>query len=128
MNNLLLDTHALIWFLRGDKELSTAANSAIRSHLNERYVSVASLWEITIKVNLGKIELDFSVDEFENLLAINDLNILPIGFWHLVHLSKLPLLHRDPFDRLLIAQAAADHLTIVTRDPHFAEYGIRILW
>ncbi|MFN0013968.1 MAG: type II toxin-antitoxin system VapC family toxin [Saprospiraceae bacterium] len=128
MKKLLVDTHALIWFLRGDSSLSQVAEKAMRAPENIKFVSIASLWEIAIKVNLKKIELDFSLADFENLLADNQFEVFPIGFQHVVRVAALSLHHRDPFDRMLIAQALTEGLAIVTRDPHFPDYGVPIVW
>ena len=128
MKKLLLDTHALIWFLRGDSELSPTANSAMRDPENVRFVSMASLWEIAIKVNLGKIQFDFQLKDFAALISANHFEILPIEFEHTVRVGTLPLHHRDPFDRMLIAQASVNDLTIVTRDLYFPDYGVPVLW
>jgi PIN domain nuclease of toxin-antitoxin system len=128
MKKLLLDTHALIWFLRGDSELSTAAEKAMRDAANVKFVSIASLWEIAIKVNLGKIQFDFALKDFAELIAANHFDILPIGFEHTLIVGALPSHHRDPFDRMLIAQASVEGLAIVTRDTHFSDYDVPVLW
>jgi len=128
MSHLLLDTHALIWFLRGDSELSSTAENLMRDIKSTKFVSIASLWEIAIKVNLHKIQLDFGLEDFETLIVANHFNILPIELAHTLVVGNLPLHHRDPFDRMLIAQAAVENLTIVTRDSHFADYGVPLLW
>ena len=128
MKKLLLDTYALIWFLRGDSELSPAAGKSMRDSTNVKFVSIASLWKIAIKVNLGKIQFDFALKDFAELIAANDFDILPIAFEHILMVGTLPPHHRDPFDRMLIAQASVEGLTIVTRDPHFPDYGVPVLW
>lgn len=122
---LLLDTHALIWWMADASELSDRARSAIAERSNEVMVSIASLWEIVIKRALGKLEFP---EDVETTLAVEGFGLLPIGFGHLRALESLPTLHRDPFDRMLVAQALADGLVIVSGDPAVARYGAPILW
>ncbi len=126
---LLLDTHALVWFLDGSDSLSAPAMERMLSQDAEVYVSVASLWEIAIKIALQKLELpgDFE-DLFPGSLNNSGLMLLPIEVSHLVALRKLPLLHRDPFDRLIIAQAQAEEMMLVSNDSQFASYGISLIW
>ena len=123
---LLLDTHALIWWLMDDPALPEAARDAIASPDNDVYVSYVSAWEIAIKRQLGKIE--FPLEDFEDILATNQFEPLPIRLEHLLALGDLPMHHRDPFDRLLIAQAKNGNLTLISRDRNMRAYGIRLLW
>ena len=95
---------------------------------NIKFVSIASLWEIAIKVNLGKIQLDFDFKDFMTLLSINGFEVLSIEFEHTRAVAALPLHHRDPFDRILIAQSLVNEMIIVTRDPCFSDYEVPILW
>jgi PIN domain nuclease of toxin-antitoxin system len=98
---VFLDTHVLIWLVEGDKNLSTVARSAIEDENNSLYLSIVSLWEITIKLSLGKLDLQLSVDEMvESFLIPGGIEILQIETSHLSILRDLPLHHRDPFDRL----------------------------
>jgi PIN domain nuclease of toxin-antitoxin system len=124
----LLDTHALIWFLKADAELSDYARSVLRDTGNVRFVSAASFWEIAIKVALGKIQLDLPFSELNLLMKKVGFEWLPIEFEHTLKVSSLPLLHRDPFDRMLVAQALAEQLTIVTKDPWFSLYDVPVVW
>lgn len=120
---LLLDTSALLWWLAGT-ELAPAARAGISDPGQLVLVSAASLWEIAIKRALGKLEVEGTlIDQ----LAENGFDPLPISWEHAVRAGALPLHHRDPFDRMLIAQAQADDLTVVTRDRAFAPYGVRVL-
>lgn len=122
---LLLDTHALLWWRDDSPLLSDRARAEIASATNQVFVSAASLWEITIKRALGKLRLG---DDFEAMLTEERFDPLPISFAHLRVLDGLPPHHRDPFDRMLIAQAMAEDMPIVTRDQNFAAYGARLLW
>lgn len=129
---LLLDTHTLLWVLDGSPRLSIAATRALSDNANEKIVSVASFWEMTIKSSLGKLRLNESPYA---LLARFDseglATILPIGAAHLAALHGLPPhpdKHRDPFDRMLVAQALAEDLTLVSADPLLDAYGVKRLW
>jgi PIN domain nuclease of toxin-antitoxin system len=125
---LLLDTHALLWFLDDSPALSARAKAAIEHPDTETRVSVASLWEITIKSNLGKLDLSEPFPTlFPAQLDINGFIQLPVHLRHLYELECLPRHHRDPFDRLLIAQARTENLTLVSRDTHFASYHVAVL-
>lgn len=123
----LLDTHVLIWFVEGDNNLPKSVREAIETS-NQNFVSMASFWEMAIKVSLGNLELTTSfVKYFETVLGEGFI-ILPVDFIHTVKLSQLPFHHRDPFDRTLIAQALSENLTIITKEKLFEEYGIKRLW
>lgn len=124
---LLLDTHALLWLLIDDRRLGPAAREVVSDPENEVFVSVASLWEITLKVRIGKL----SADVGEILAACRDMGLrrLDISNDHLTSLAKLPLVpeHRDPFDHLLIAQALAEGLVFLSSDSNAGRYPINIL-
>jgi PIN domain nuclease of toxin-antitoxin system len=125
---VLLDTHVLIWLVEGDKNLNTVARSTIEDENNSLYLSIASLWEITIKLSLGKLNLQLSVDEMvESFLIPGGIEILQVETSHLSILRYLPLHHRDPFDRLLIAQAQAEGMTLVSADGIFGMYSVELL-
>lgn len=128
---LLLDTHALLWFVAGAPMLSVRARAAIEDPANDVLVSVASAWEVAIKVSIGKLTVEApSVgDFFEEQMAENGFGFLPIDPRHTFRAAALPLHHRDPFDRLLVAQALEESLPLVTREQAaFAEYGATLLW
>jgi PIN domain nuclease of toxin-antitoxin system len=126
---LLLDTHTLLWFLTGDSSLSERARDAIEDSANVAHVSAASLWEVAIKSSLGKLKLPAPyVDIFPRQLDTNGVGLLPITPAHCSVLLTLPFHHRDPFDRLLLAQAKAEGLTLVTDDGQFGAYGVPLLW
>ena len=124
---LLLDTHTLLWFLNGSSRLSVPAREAICDLTNHRFVSTASLWEVAIKTSLGKLTLATSFEEMiEKEIDLNDINVLPIEGHHLITMAKLAFPandHRDPFDRMIVAQAARNNLALVTRDTAIREYA-----
>jgi PIN domain nuclease of toxin-antitoxin system len=126
---VLLDTHAFLWFVFDDPRLSEVAAKAIADPEHEKVVSIASLWEIAIKTSLGKLELGMSLERFfATEIEGRELRILAISSAHLLRAAALPFHHRDPFDRLVIAQAEVEHLPIVTSDANFALYGATIVW
>jgi len=125
---LLLDTHTFIWFISGDQALPQRALNAIKDTDNKCYISIASIWEIAIKFSLKKLELKSDFDNIIDFLAANDIEILPINFQHLQKIIALDFHHRDPFDRLIIAQGLVENLTIITKDEHFPSYTDRLLW
>ncbi|MGD9617264.1 MAG: type II toxin-antitoxin system VapC family toxin [Alphaproteobacteria bacterium] len=121
----LLDTHVLLWWRDASPLLSPRAAEKIAAGENEVLVSIASLWEITIKRRLGKLVF---AGDFETVLNEERFGLLGVSLQHLRCLDTLPLLHRDPFDRLLIAQALAEHVPIITGDSVFAAYGAMLIW
>ena len=125
---LLPDTHTLIWYLEGDAQLSGTAKQRLDNQATRRFVSAVSIWEMAVKINLGKLNIKKPFSDLPDLLKTNAFEWLPLSFEHSQAYINLPLHHRDPFDRMLIAQASVEDLTIVTRDPHFPEYGVPILW
>ena len=126
---LLLDTHALLWFLADDPRLSRHADAATKAPDTGVLVSVVSLWEITIKAGLGKLTVDEPFEEtIAGRLADERINVLPVEIRHLAALRPLPHHHRDPFDRVLVAQALAEGVPVVTRDARFAAYGVAVVW
>ena len=123
---LLLDTHALLWYLTTPEKLPAAAHRAIRAADNEVYASLASAWEISIKVAIGK--LDFDAQGMERALPAVGVEALGISLQHVARIAGLPLHHRDPFDRMLVAQALCESMTLVSRDQALSRYGVRLLW
>lgn len=123
---LLLDTHALIWALVTPDRLPAAAHHAIQAAENEVFASLASAWEISIKVALRR--LDFDVGTLERALAASGLQQLGINLQHTARVATLPPHHRDPFDRMLVAQALCESMTLVSRDRELRHYGVRMLW
>lgn len=128
---LLLDTHALLWFLLNDPKLSAEANRLIMDLRNEVFVSPASYWEIAIKISRGKYVLDVDEDFgtfMEREIRGNLLNVLPISVPHAGCVAKLPFHHQDPFDRLLIAQSLVEQIPIVSMDSALDAYGVDRRW
>jgi PIN domain nuclease of toxin-antitoxin system len=125
----LLDTSSFLWFISGNDELSNAAKTFISDFNNELVLSTASLWEIAIKVSIGKLEL---LQSYEKLipqqLEENDIGILSITLKHLSKLIDLPFHHRDPFDRLIIAQALMEEIPVISSDGIFSEYPVKLIW
>ncbi len=126
---LLLDTHAFLWFVWDDPQLSATAKAAIEDPSNRKLVSVASCWEIAIKAGSGKLTLDAPAAVFiPRELARNAFDLLEITLVHATAVESLPQHHKDPFDRLLIAQAQIEGIPIVSVDTAFDAYGIRRIW
>ena len=126
---LLLDTYAFLWFFIDDPQLSTAAKSLITDPRNEVLVSPASYWEVAIKVSLGKYPLTVPFEEFW-AAGINGSGfvVLPIGLPHAAILSSLPMHHKDPFDRMIISQAIAEQIPVISTDSAFNPYDVTRLW
>ena len=126
---LLLDTHALLWWLAGDAALSPAARAAIAEETNAVFVSAASLWEITTKHRLGKLVLSAALlSDLTGVVTDQGFLGLPISLRHAQRAGDLPVPHRDPFDRMLVAQAILDDLVLVSNEHPFDAYGVVRLW
>jgi PIN domain nuclease of toxin-antitoxin system len=124
---VLLDAHALLWFLAGSSQLSSKALACIQNAANTIFVSPATLWEIGIKDSLGKLTLPLPFDQlFPDRLDASNILILPILVPHLHEHRRLPFHHNDPFDRLVIAQALVEDLTLISCDSEFAAYGVKL--
>lgn len=125
---VLIDTNIFLWFIAGSDRLSDSARRTIADIENELLLSVASLWEIAIKSSLGKLELLRPFDQLiPEQLEINEIDVLPIELSHLSRIINLPLHHRDPFDRLIIAQSIVENLPIITSDAKFQQYSVQII-
>ncbi len=125
---LLLDTHTFLWFIDDNPRLSARAKGLLESDA-DLLLSVANLWEISIKVGIGKLALPQPLDIFiPQQLTDNAVEILPVSLAHLNVVSKLPFHHRDPFDRLMIAQAMVEQLPIVSVDTTFDSYSVKRFW
>jgi len=125
---VLLDTHVLLWYLSSDPKLSEKAKDIIADKSNNCYFSLASLWEIVIKLDLNKLRLPMPFEKFIDHLTSKDFQILPIQLADLKVLQGLPAYHRDPFDRILIAQAIQENIPVISADQYFNAYAIPIIW
>ena len=126
--NLLIDTHVLLWWWTEEEQLSGRAKTAILDSRNRSYVSAAVAWELAIKVNLGKLEARDVVSNLKQLLIEEGFRRLAISTDHALRAGLLPMLHRDPFDRMLVAQAQALNSPIVSADAIFDRYGAQRIW
>lgn len=126
---VLLDTHAFLWFILDDPQLSPAAKAVIENPANDVCVSPASYWEIAIKIQLGKYSLPLPLRQFmDTHLAANAFDVIPVEPRHVEPLTTLPLHHKDPFDRLIISQAIVEGITVVSADTAFDSYPVTRLW
>jgi PIN domain nuclease of toxin-antitoxin system len=126
---LLLDTHTFLWSVGDDPRLSPVARQHIADPSNDLFISIASLWEATIKIATGKMRVPGdTVDYLLNRTVETGTNILPILPKHLQHLQGLPMLHRDPFDRMLISQSVVEKMPLVSVDAQLRRYEVEILW
>jgi len=121
---LLLDTHVLLWWLSDDPQLGQVTRQAISDPRNQVFISAASAWEISIKKSLGKLS---APDDMDSIVDDEGFDTLPISFFHGEQAGMLPGHHKDPFDRMLIAQAQSEGLVLVTGDEKIARYGIRTM-
>ncbi len=127
--NLLLDTHTFVWWRDDPDKLSSDAFDAISTPENDVFISSVIVWEIQIKLALNKIKLKWPLGESIDVeRKANGFRILPISLEHALFIDKLPLIHKDPFDRMLIAQSIVEDLTFVSRDSHFSDYPVKLLW
>ena len=122
MKNYLLDTHTFLWFLNGDDQLSPKANNIIQDISIIKFISIASICEICIKLNLGKLKISFTLAQLKNEILKSGFEILPLDFEQIITLSTLENHHRDPFDRIIISQSIVEKLTIISKDSHFKSY------
>ena len=126
---LLLDTHTFIWWASAPEKLSEKALAACENTENSLILSVASAWGMQIKSHLGKLRLDMPLKELiKSQKKENDLKILPVELKHTYELNTLPSIHKDPFDRLLIAQSNLEDLILVSKDSKFSGYSVNVLW
>lgn len=125
---LLVDTHAFLWFMAGDVRLSKPARRAIEEHEEQWCLSVASVWEMSIKSSLGRLKLPVPANQYIADKVQRGLHLLSIEWSHAAAVQHLPFHHRDPFDRLIVAQAQLERLHLVTGDPHLGAYGVPVVW
>lgn len=126
---LLLDTHTFLWLNGSPNQLSQTAMDYLSSGEHQFYLSIASPWEIQIKTQLGKLTLDMPFELlFDKNCYDNNIMLLPIELSHIKQLEHLPLHHKDPFDRIMIAQAINEKMTILSIDEVFSNYGVNVVW
>ena len=124
---ILLDTHVLIWYLEGNQKLARPKRHLIVDSNNAVFVSIASLWEIAVKTGAGKLKVSRSLADILPVLHSQSIDVLQIMPGHVLQAATLAYHHRDPFDRMLIAQAQVEFLTVMTHDGVFGEYGIKVV-
>ena len=124
---IILDTHAFIWFVENDSKLDQSTKNLIEEKFSRVYISIASLWEMAIKMQLNKLIINKSIEEVIDDVDKNGFQILPILPEHIISLSKLEFYHRDPFDRIIIAQAKSENRTIISKDKEFLKYDIPLI-
>ena len=126
---ILLDTHSFLWWITDDPRLSPRAREIMSDGENRLFLSAASGWEIAIKSRLGRLVIPEPLESFVPVqLAENGIEGLPIALSHALHVASLPDHHRDPFDRILVAQSELEHLPILTGDPLIAQYAVETVW
>ena len=128
MGRFLLDIHVFLWLIQGDPQLSGQVRSIIADDTNQLNFSVVSIWEVVIKLNIGKLKIEHSIEDIYQLLAQLKFSILPIERLDLDRYLTLPLHHRDPFDRLIISQAIDRELILISADGSFDLYPVQRLW
>lgn len=128
MNNYIIDSHTLLWYFGGNSELSDQAKYLIVDSSNNIYVSMATLWEIAIKHSLGKLDLPRPFADLERSIQAEGFMILPIETGDIAGIISLPFHHRDPFDRMIIAQSLRSGYPVIGKDEFFDMYGVKRLW
>lgn len=124
---VLIDTHILIWFLEGNSLLSNQRQKILTDSQNEVFISIASLWELAVKLSIGKITLSKSLLQIIQQIDTENIEILPILPQHVLEVEKLTFHHRDPFDRIIIAQAKFDGLNLMSEDVEFSKYSVKMI-
>jgi len=125
---LLLDTHAFLWFVTGDRRLSADARRTLKDNHAELFVSAVSVWEMAIKMSLGRLSVPGSVADYMAEKVKDGFRVLPLEWWHAVKVQELPFHHNDPFDRAIIAQAVVEKMPLVSGDRIFAQYPVSLVW
>jgi PIN domain nuclease of toxin-antitoxin system len=126
--NLLLDTHTYIWFSENNPELSKKAKKMIENSDNTAYISIASLWEMAIKISIGKLVIKQNFKAVISDLANSGIEVLPISFEHVLKSSLFPFYHKDPFDRIIIAQSICEDMSLLSADVIFDQYCSKRVW
>jgi PIN domain nuclease of toxin-antitoxin system len=126
---VLLDTHAFLWLIAGDDRLSENARNIFLNEENRLFFSAAGLWELCIKKSLGKLSLERGwFQTIQKEMALNTIQWLPIEMAHCIEVARMPFYHRDPFDRMLIAQAIVENMQLLSRDTRLSDYAIERIW
>ena len=126
--DLLIDTHAVIWFITDDNKLPVNIRQLIEDKSNNCYISIASYWEIAIKSSLGRLDLNSNLSEIFRIIEDSGFEILPITIKHILENANLKFHHQDPFDRIIIAQAIIEELSVISKDNEFEKYEISLIW
>ena len=125
----LLDTHAFLWFVSEDNRLSSKAQSIIKNSRNDIYFSAVSAWEMSIKIRLGRLSIEEELEPFIiKQLSENNFSTLSITIFHSIYTSKLPEIHKDPFDRMIIAQSKVENMSLISKDKNIKKYKVPIVW
>jgi len=124
---ILIDTHILIWHLEDDRQLSSYHGTLIEDPSNSVFISIASFWEIAIKSSRGRLSLAKSIEDIFSEIDRSTSSILSIEPEHTLQVSKLPFHHKDPFDRMIIAQALSENIPVISSDKYFSDYGVKLL-
>ena len=125
----LLDTHAFLWFVLDDKRISTTAKSIIKDSKKEIFFSAASAWEIAIKMKLNRLRIKGNLEPFIiEQLSTNNIVPLSITIYHSLYIEQLPQIHKDPFDRIIIAQSIVENLQLISTDKNIRKYNIKVVW
>jgi len=128
VGNYLLDTHTAIWFFNDDNKLSRTAEQIILDQSNNVNISIASVWELAIKISTGKLKFPGNSVDFVRVAEDNDILVMPIERSYITIVESLPFIHRDPFDRIIIATAIAEQMTIITTDADIVRYDVPHVW
>ena len=127
--NYLLDTHTILWFLNGETALlSNTAKNIIEDQKHVKFISLASVWEVGIKISIGKLQFPENTNGFVTHIKKNGFELLPITTDYIITIEQLPHIHRDPFDRLLIATAISEQMTLISADENIVKYNVSHLW
>ena len=125
---ILLDTHSVLWFLIGSDKMPEAAKEIIYDTKNTIYVSIATIWEVAIKISIEKLSFDGGINGFIDAIDDNGFLLLGISSEHTKAVTSLPFIHRDPFDRMLVAQAMVEDMVLMTTDANNLKYEIKSIW
>src|ERR1017187_5831755 len=124
----LLDTHTFLWFINADNKLSSKARNIIENTENAKFISIASFWEIAIKIKIGSLQIKMPFEELKKHVTDNGFNILPITFENTASICNLPNHHKDPFNRIIIVQAIDEKMNIISKDNNFRNYNVKVIW